>query len=75
MAPLDLDEKIVGASSITSPVSDQGIGVVKEKYHGTDNDRHEMEVLGKQQVLRVIPPFELKHAVEVLTYRSAISLL
>lgn len=28
-------------------------GTVKPKYVGTDADRHEMKMLGKQQVLRV----------------------
>ena len=53
-----LDQKDVdGEVSVSSPVFDEGIGTVKEKYHGTNSDRHEMNVLGKKQVLRVNPPF------------------
>lgn len=52
-------DRIVSATS--SPVSDVGIGVVKDKYHGTDNDKHEMHMLGKQQVLRVSSSLPLSH--------------
>jgi len=54
MTSLRLDEKndeAVSASS--SPIVDEGVGIVKEKYHGTESDKYEMNMLGKKQVLRV----------------------
>ena len=75
MASLRLDEKDVGeaVSASSSPVLDEGIGIVKEKYHGTESDKHEMDMLGKKQVLRVslslLPVIAC--ASTILTFHSA----
>jgi choline transport protein len=62
MAPVTSDRKHGDANAISSiadegvgsvSVMDKNFGAVKQKYYGTDSDRHEMEMLGKQQVLRV----------------------
>ena len=55
MTSLHLDEKDVGeaVSASSSPIVDESVGIVKEKYHGTESDKHEMNMLGKKQVLRV----------------------
>lgn len=61
MASAYPDLKDVDTNAVASVVDEETVGyvgtqhnaTVKAKYHGTDSDRHEMEMLGKQQVLRV----------------------
>ncbi|KAJ4301530.1 hypothetical protein N0V90_003623 [Kalmusia sp. IMI 367209] len=50
MGSLDLDAKGMGATEAS--IFDKKISLVPQKYHGTDADKHDMDVLGKKQVLR-----------------------
>lgn len=52
MASLHSDDKAVIATP-SLPVFDEDINIIPQKYHGTDADRHDMNMLGKKQVLRV----------------------
>jgi choline transport protein len=65
MASLHLDDKAAVATPkpLSSPVFDERISIIPEKYHGTDADRHEMTMLGKKQVLRVMQ-MQLQHTGE-----------
>ena len=54
---IDHDKRAANVSAISSPrsedVFDDRFGHVDERYRGTNNDVHEMAMLGKKQVLKV----------------------
>lgn len=70
MSSLRLDDKDAVAS--VAHDFDERISLVPSKYHGTDADKHEMRMLGKRQVLRVLYHLCLV-PIRVLTHCSATS--
>ena len=50
-----VQSKPVGSDSYSAEMQMQEMGVVADKWKGTDTDQHDMRVLGRTQVLRVSP--------------------
>lgn len=51
--PMGLETKGNVSGCVVTGPSEKAVEHVAEKYRGTATDQREMEVLGKQQVLRV----------------------
>ena len=48
-----VQSKPVGSDSYSAEMQMQEMGVVADKWKGTDVDQHDMRMLGRSQVLRV----------------------
>ena len=45
--------KPVGSDSYSAEMTMQEMGIVADKWKGTESDQHDMRMLGRSQVLRV----------------------
>lgn len=48
-----VQSKPVGSDSYSAEMQMQEMGIVADKWKGTDADQHDMRMLGRSQVLRV----------------------